>query len=181
MHVSDSRELVDEARAALAEHLARINSLMLATVGADGMPHASYAPFVRDADGALCIFVSDLSEHTGNLRRCPNASLLLIEDEQDAREPFARRRLSLRARASIIPRDDERWEGLADAFQQRFGRIVEVFRGLGDFRLVRLEPTGGSFVMGFGRAFELAGTRLDKLAHIDEAAVQRRVGEKPAP
>jgi putative heme iron utilization protein len=179
MKSPDNRKLLDEARAALADHLERVNSLMLATVGADGGPHASYAPFIRDADGAYCIFVSDLSEHTGNLQRCPNASMLLIQDEQDAREPFARRRLSLRVRAAIIPRDDADWERIADAFEQRFGGIVQIFRGLGDFRLVRLQPTGGSFVMGFGQAFELAGERLDQLAHIDEADVKRRAGGNP--
>mgnify|MGYP001829130935 CR=1 FL=1 len=179
MEQPDNRELPDETRAALADHLARVDSLMLATLGADGSPHASYAPFIRDADGAFYIFVSDLSEHTGNLKRCPDVSILLIEDEQDARDPFARRRLSLRVRAAVVPRDDPEWVRLADAFQQRFGRIIEVFRGLGDFRLVQLRPTGGSFVIGFGRAFELAGEHLEQLVHIDADAVRRRAGGKP--
>jgi hypothetical protein len=107
-------------------------------------------------------------------------SILLIEDEQDARELFARRRLSLRARATVLPRDDERGTRIVDAFQQRFGRIAALLRELGDFRLVRLEPTGGSFVIGFGQAFELIGGQLDRLVHIDEAAVKRRAGGTPA-
>ena len=176
MESPDTQEPAAEARAALADHLACTNSLMLATLGADGWPHASYAPFIREADGAFYIFVSDLSEHTGNLTRCPSVSLLLIEDEQDAREPFARRRLNLRARASILSREDPSWERLADTFRQRFGPIVDIFRELGDFRLVRLQPTAGSFVIGFGRAYELTGEHLDRLAHIDEAAVKRRAG-----
>jgi hypothetical protein len=181
MEAPDNRKLYADARAALEDHLARVKSLMLATLGNDGWPHASYAPFVRNVDGAFCIFVSDLSEHTENLRRAPNVSILLIEDEQDTRELFARRRLSLRARATIIPRADPDWARLANVFQQRFGGIVEVFRQLGDFRLVRLTPTGGSFVTGFGQAFELTGEQLDRLTHVDEAAVRRRASARADP
>ena len=177
MDKPDDQTLLDQAQAALKAHLERLSSLMLATLDADGLPHASYAPFIRDGDGAFCVFVSDLSEHTANLKRSPHASILLIEDEQDAREAFAKRRLTLSVEAELVPRDHAGWAALADAFQQRFGAVIEVLRGLGDFHLIRLKPQRGSFVIGFGRAFELTGERLDQLEHVDQAAVKRRSGD----
>jgi putative heme iron utilization protein len=170
----ENRNLLNEARAALKAHLTSTDTLVMATLDADGWPHASYAPFIRDADGAFVVFVSDLSQHTANLKRCAQVSILLIEDEQDARDPFARRRLTMRAGASLVARDHQSWERLADALQQRFGSIVEVLRGLGDFHLMRLQPTGGSFVTGYGKAFELTGEQLDRLTHLDETEVKRR-------
>lgn len=168
-------ELLNEARASLATHLARTESLMLATLCADGSPLASYAPCIRDAEGAFCVCISDLSEHTGNLRRTPNASALLIEDEQGAREPFARRRLTLQVTAEFVPREDDRWVELANSFQRQFGKIIELFQALGDFRLVRLVPSAGNFVIGFGQAFDLAGDELNELIHIDADRVKRRI------
>jgi hypothetical protein len=171
----EEQALLEEARASLASHLAQVKSLMLATLCANGAPLASYAPCIRDADGAFCVFISDLSEHTGNLRRTPSASILLIEDEQDAREPFARRRLTLRVAAEFVARGDDRWAALTDRFQRRFGNIIELFQRLGDFRLVRLVPSAGSFVIGFGQAFDLTGDGLKELVHIDADRVRRRM------
>jgi hypothetical protein len=171
---ANTRDLLPEAQAALKAHLTSVDTMMLATLYPDDWPHASYAPFIRDADGAFVVFVSDLSQHTGNLRRCSQVSIMLIEDEQDAQGPFVRRRLTLRADASLVARDHPSWTSLADALQERFGSIVEVLRGLGDFHLVRLQPTGGSFVAGYGKAFELTGQQLDQLVHLDEAEIKRR-------
>ncbi|ESQ14219.1 MAG: HugZ family protein [Thiohalocapsa sp. PB-PSB1] len=172
---TEKQQLLDQARALLASHLAQVNSLMLATLCADGLPLASYAPCIRDADGAFCVFISDLSEHTRNLGRTPKASILLIEDERDAREPFARRRLTLRVDAEFVPPEDDRWVELANNFQRKFGKIIELFQEFSDFRLVRLVPSAGSFVIGFGQAFDLAGERLDDLVHIDADMVKRRI------
>jgi putative heme iron utilization protein len=171
----DQARRLERVRAALAEHLSQVNSLMLATLCDDGAPLASYAPCIRDADGAFCVFISELSAHTRNLRRSPNASVLLIEDEQGAREPFARRRVTLRVTAEFVPPEEDRWIDLANAFEGRFGQIIQVFRGLGDFRLVRLVPRAGSFVVGFGQAYDLSGDRLTELAHIDADTVKRRM------
>jgi putative heme iron utilization protein len=44
-----------------------------------------------------------------------------------------------------------------------------------------LTPTGGSFVTGFGQAFELTGEQLDRLTHVDEAAVRRRASARADP
>ena len=45
---------------------ARFQTLQLATVSADGLPEASYAPFVAD-QGRYWVYLSDLARHTANL------------------------------------------------------------------------------------------------------------------
>ena len=54
--------------------LAAFRSLQMATVSADGVPDASYAPFVRIDDDAFYVNLSALSTHTGNILSTPRAS-----------------------------------------------------------------------------------------------------------
>jgi putative heme iron utilization protein len=65
-----------------------------------------------------------------------------------------------------VARDDAQFPSVLDAMQERFGEVVSVLRGLGDFMLFRLKPRSGRFVMGFGQAFVLGGEDLRELQHI---------------
>ncbi len=152
----DEHALQQEAQA----FRAGLDSLILATVGADG-PDAGYAPCVLDDDHAACIFVSELARHTRHLLSDGRASVLFIEAEGDARNPFARRRLALNCRAREIPRDSARGERLLDALQARFGNTVELLRGLPDFHLVRLDVVDGRYVRGFAQAYPVRGNALE--------------------
>ncbi len=46
---------------------ARFSTLVMATVSKDGVPEASYAPYVMDEEGVFFVYLSDLSRHTANL------------------------------------------------------------------------------------------------------------------
>lgn len=150
----------------LSHLLMHTQSLQLATLNADGEPGISYAPFVQDETGSFVIFISGLATHTHDLLRHPTAAVLLIADEQATRQIFARTRVSYRCHASVIARDATEFPALLDALQARFGEVVGVLRGLGDFVLFRLQPQVGRFVMGFGQAFVLGGEDLRELQPI---------------
>ena len=137
----------------------QLRSVVLATVGQDGQPEASYAPYVSDEDNIL-VFVSALARHTQNLLAGRGASLLFIEDERSAGNPFARKRLVLACSATPVPREHPDWNVMLDRFAARFGKLIDTLRGLGDFSLIRLTPVSGTYVRGFGQAFRLEGTRL---------------------
>ena len=47
--------------------LAKFSSLQLSTIGENGRPESSYAPFVVDQNNYYYIYVSALARHTGNL------------------------------------------------------------------------------------------------------------------
>ena len=53
-------------------------SVVLATVSPEGVPDASYTPYILDDNGNILIFISELAQHTKNLISSPVASLLWI-------------------------------------------------------------------------------------------------------
>ncbi len=151
--------LADEIRA-LRD---RMRSVLLATVDAQGRPHASYAPCLNDENDRIYLYVSALAVHTRNLEHNPTASVLFIEDEATAANIFARRRLELDCRVQEIVRETPAWSRILDRMATRHGRIVATLRGLADFRLLALTPQGGSYVRGFGQAYRLQGPHLEQI------------------
>ncbi|HSM83007.1 MAG TPA: pyridoxamine 5'-phosphate oxidase family protein [Nodosilinea sp.] len=141
----------------------RVRSLMLSTVDGAGLPQASYAPYVIDEDYQLYIFTSGLSAHTHNLQTTGVAAVLLIEDEADTPQVFARQRISYGCRAALLPRGTTAWDAVADRFEQRFGEIIAMLRSLEDFQIFCLSPQGGRFVMGFGAAYAIDSQDLSRL------------------
>ena len=133
----------------------RINTLQLATTNLQGEPNASYAPFIRDASGDLFIFVSSLAKHTQNLLETHQAAILIIEDEQDCRQIFARNRISYQCVVSEISRDDQHHNSLLNQMEDIFGNTFGLLRSLADFRLLKLHPVSGQIVTGFGQAYPL--------------------------
>ena len=141
----------------------RVRSLMLSTVNADGTPHASYAPFLMDDTHQIYLLTSGLSAHTENLVRTGQASVLLIEDEAEAPQVFARQRLTYDCQVTPIPRQQPGWEARIDQFEARFGEIIAMLRQLEDFQLFQLSPQAGRFVMGFGAAYAVDSHNLSQL------------------
>lgn len=157
--MADFAETLKTYQAFPAQH----QSLMLSTVDAEGMPHASYAPFVQDEDVRFYIFVSGLSPHTTHLLQTGLASILLIDDESATPQIFARPRLSYQCRAVLLDRDTDFWQQVANRFQTRFGDIIEMLRQLNDFQIIQLTPAAGRFVVGFGAAYQVNPEDLSQL------------------
>ena len=141
----------------------RVKSAMLSTVNADGTPHASYAPFVMDDSYQLYLLTSGLSAHTHNLSRTGQASILLMEDEGQTPQIFARQRLTYDCRVTPIDRQSHVWEAQLTQLEARFGDIVTMLRQLEDFQLFQLSPHRGRFVMGFGAAYAVDPNNLSQL------------------
>lgn len=143
-------------------------SVILGTANSAGEPQASYAPCIIDEDRAIYIYVSGLSAHTQNLMATGKASALFIDDEAQTLQIFARRRLSYDCAANLLEREKEDWQAITQQFKDRFGNIVEIMKGLSDFRIFRLRPQAGRFVVGFGAAYEVDPNDLGKLIHISK-------------
>lgn len=140
---ADYRALIAESR-----------SLILATTSAEGDAEASYAPFLL-FENRYYVFVSQLAKHTGNMRRQRQASILFIQPEVAASNPFARQRLIFNCKIEEVERQQPLFEPLLDAMQQRFGDTVSLLRRLPDFHLLAMTPTQGQYTAGFGKAFEV--------------------------
>ncbi len=150
--------------------LRSFRSLCLGVADESGQADLSYAPHVLSPAGRFYVFLSDLARHTQLLRRSGSASVLLIEPEEQAQEIFARKRISFQCRAEQVDRGCEEWEQGLTELEQKFGEIVQLLKGLGDFHLFRLTPNTGLFVKGFGQAYTITGEQLDQLAHINPRA-----------
>jgi heme iron utilization protein len=157
---------LENAQAAYLSFIEPFESLILATVSADGFPNASYAPFVRDEAQNFYIYVSGLALHTQNLSQVPRASILFIEDEQNCDRIFARTRLSFECTAMLLERQSLMWNEIVDRFASRFGEMIEQMRGLADFQVFQLTPQQGRFVMGFGAIYRIEHDALDQLQPI---------------
>lgn len=153
---------------ALEQLRAQMHSVLLSTLGEDGNPHTGYTPFVFDGRD-LIIFVSQLSLHTRDLLANAKVSAMLIEDEASTSQIFARTRVSYQCDALVVSPDNDSYNNLLDAMQERHGKMIGLLRTLPDFVLFRLQPKTGQFVMGFGQAFHLHGDKLDEFEHATSA------------
>lgn len=159
-----SESIVAEA----GEFLATFRSLLMATVSAEGVPDASYAPFVRIDDNAFYVNLSELSMHTGNLLSTPRVSVMFLQAEEDTKQLFARKRLGFDADAALVERDSPRWVQVMDLFADKFGDIIDLIRPLQDFKLFRIQPRSAIYVRGFAQAYPIAGAELEQLCRVND-------------
>ena len=135
----DAISLLKEAESLINQ----FKTVQLATINSQGNPEASYTPYIRKT-GCYYIFISGLASHTNNILAHPILSLFFIQSEDEARNLFARRRLTLECAATPIQRDIKEWSILLDKFREEHGPTVDVLRSLSDFQLFELKPTKGN-------------------------------------
>lgn len=145
----------EEESKRLKDCMSLLNSsktLQLATVDSQGMPHISYAPFIRK-DEHFYIYVSQLADHTQYLQQTPNASLMVIRDEAQSKNLFARERLIIEADVTLL--DQIAHKTVLDAMEASLGGTVGLLRSLPDFMLFKLTAVNARYIAGFGKAFQL--------------------------
>lgn len=138
-------------------------SLLLASLNKNNLPEISATPFLK-IDQNLYIFISELASHTQNIKLNPKLSIMLIEDEQDTKNTFARKRLSYECTATYIERSHKNWEALLEQFEAKQGKTVSLLKQLPDFHLFELNATSGNYIEGFGKAYTLSGEGLSQAA-----------------
>ena len=146
------------------EFMRGFQSLTLATSDTQGKPEASYATFVQIGH-KLYIYVSELAVHCANLQQSQRCSAMFIENEEEAKTVFARRRFTLQCTTTEIARDSAVFNAALDAFRAKFGKFIDMIAPLTDFHLYELSPSLGSYVSGFAKAYHLVGEDLRTVAH----------------
>lgn len=156
----------DEQPASVCANLiGNMRSLQLSTVGENGVPHCGYTPYLHREPCCFYIFVSQLAAHTRNLLTNKMVAVMIMEDESSTSQIFARVRVHYLCEANPIAADSPEYALVLDDFQQRHGKMVGLLRQLPDFVLFQLQPINGQFVMGFGKAYTLAGDNLTVFEH----------------
>ena len=156
---SPSREPLSgqKLRLAITEFRDQHRSVLIASTAQDGTPDASYAPFISDPQHALYVFVSHLAAHTSNLLASSRASLMFIRNEDQSPNLFARQRLIYQCSVVEIPSSSDEHALLLDQMSEFFGPIIKTLRQLPDFHLLRLTPSSGRYIEGFGKAYSWQG------------------------
>ena len=139
-------------------------TIQISTLNDQQKPNVSYAPFVQVGE-CFYILISQLARHTQNLQSTPHASVMLIDDENEASNVFARRRLTYAAEAKAVTRDSTIWQAALNRFEQRFGKFIRELESFKDFHLFELNLKEGLYVKGFGQAYSLSGNTLADLSH----------------
>lgn len=139
----------------------------MGTVSANGTPEASYSPAIVDEACNFYVYVSELSAHTSNLMETGKASVLVIEDEGTAEIIFARKRATFASEAIHIDRHNEEWESVIARFEEKFGKMMGFLKTMEDFHLFRLEPNFARLVLGFGKAYDVTGSQMSEIVHVN--------------
>lgn len=167
----------DAARAAYQDFLGSQKTLIISSTDEEGTPFISYAPAVVH-EGRFYIYVSRIAEHYWHLAANDAVSVLLIADEAESTNLFARQRVRFSCAAERLDDTGEHGE-IFDRFRERFNAsLIDLLRTL-DFSLFELTPHDGRYVVGFGKAYDvdLAGTRFEHVVvdqRRDEIADQER-------
>ena len=132
----------------------------LATLAPDGWAYPSLVQVATDGAGRPLLLMSDLAEHTRNVKADDRVGLL-FDGTAGRAEPLTGSRLSLLGRVRVTAAAADRARYLA--------RVPSAagFADFKDFRFYRVEPERGHLVAGFGRIHDLAAGELrlpDELA-----------------
>lgn len=150
--IDDDHSRIDAA----ARHLLRSAPLgSLATVmrESDGAPYASLVAIATDHDGAPILLLSDLADHSKNLKIDDRVSLLLTGSKAHE-DPLAGERLSLMGR--LVRSDAPR---LRERYLARHHRAAG-YAAFADFGFYHMSVDRAHLVAGFGRIHWIDGTNL---------------------
>lgn len=133
------------------ENLIKNNkTLIISSLDKENNAKISYSPFVY-MNNKLYIYISKVAEHYNNILNNGNISVMIIEDEKDAKVTFARNRVSFTGKATRIEDDEE----IFSEFSKKQGEnIMNMLRKM-DFNIFEIVIEKGRYVEGFGKAFDI--------------------------
>jgi putative heme iron utilization protein len=141
-----------------------------------GGPYVSLVMLATDAVGAPLLLLSDLADHTRNLKADPRASLL-VDGTLGMSTPLAGARATIQGHVQRSERSEDRARYLARHAD------AEMYLGFQDFNLYRVTVERAHLVAGFGRIHwvpadevllrpetvaELAGAEAAIVAHMND-------------
>ena len=145
-------------------------TLEMATVSKTASPCASYAPYIYGGNLRFYVMLSDLAVHTANIASNPKVSVMIIEDESDSSNLFARERLIADCEATMHVRGSNEFNHWIEVYKKRFGNIVDTLVQLADFNLYSLAATQAAYIKGFGQAYRISDASMKTVEHITNPA-----------
>ena len=124
----------------------------LSTLTAEGYPYGSAVSYAVDESGAPILLISDMAEHTVNVRGDDRVSLLVAADIPDGADPLSTARMTLVGRMSLLDEPGERRTAYLDAHP-----YASYYADFTDFGFWRLDVEQCRFVGGFGHMSWVSG------------------------
>lgn len=143
----------DEARKLAQTLLSQSRFCAIATLDEHQAPQLARIAFGQDPTGAPISLISQLSQHTKALTRDPRCSLLVGEPGSKG-DPLTHPRLTLQAKARMIPRDHPDFDQLQTRWLNTHPKS-KLYIGFADFLFARFEVEQAFLNGGFGKAFNL--------------------------
>lgn len=118
-----------------------------------GWPFGSLAPFALGGDGTPLVLVSEIAQHTRNIRRDPRAALF-VRDPSAAGDEQASWRVTVLGRARLLEESE-----LEEAHARYCARVPNApsYLDTHDFTYFALDPLRVRAIGGFGAIHWLAG------------------------
>lgn len=117
------------------------------SIDVEGYPFGSIAPYVLDYEGEPAILISDIAQHTRNIKLNNKVSLTVFDPRAD--DPQAGSRLTWIGDADII---DASEIGIRDRYLRYFPSAESYFE-THDFSFYRIRLRRARFIGGFGQIF----------------------------
>jgi heme iron utilization protein len=144
-----------------------LTSVRIAALGTiwDEAPRVSMVTFVTAQDfSAFYVHVRRLSQHTMDMQKNNQVSLLIAEADDGRTDPLTFARLSIRASAEFMENGVPGYAPVKAKYIERFPASEPLFR-TAEYGLWRIKPKGARFVAGLGKAFNLTPEILQKIAN----------------
>jgi putative heme iron utilization protein len=143
-----------------------LTNVRLAALGTlhDEEPRVSMVAFISAQDFSACyVHVSRLAQHTVDMQKNKQVSLLIAEADDGRADPQTLGRLSIRGSAEFMQNGEPGYAPVKASYIERFPSSEALFQ-LADFGLWRIKLKGARFVAGLAKAFNLTPESLQKLA-----------------
>jgi putative heme iron utilization protein len=112
---------------------------------------------------AFYIHVSRLAQHTVDMNKKKQVSLLITETDDGRPDPQTLARVSIRGSAEMLENGAPGYTPIKELYLARFPEAEQVFQ-LEDFNFWRIRPKGGRFVAGFAKAYNITVETLQKVS-----------------
>jgi heme iron utilization protein len=146
----------------LLAHIIRTSRVAALSTLRDEEPLSSMVAFVPLEDfSAFYIHVSRLAQHTVDMKKKKQVSLLITETDDGRPDPQTLARVSIRASAEMLENGAPGYTPIKDLYLARFPESGDIFQ-LADFNFWRLRPKGGRFVAGFAKAYNITVETLQE-------------------
>lgn len=144
-----------------------IRNARIASLGTmrDETPQVSMVAYIfADDFSAFFVFVSRLAQHTMDMQKNKEVSLLICETDDNRSDPQTLARVSIRGKAEQIENGAPGYTLLKKQYLERFPDSAQLFK-LTDFSFWRITPKGGRYVAGFAKAYNITAETFQNVAN----------------